>query len=45
MLMMELLSEQAINLNDPPLTVPDALEVLEIVAPGFVKSMQSTLSE
>ena len=29
--------------NDPPLTVPDVLEVLAIVAPGFVKLMQATL--
>jgi sulfur carrier protein ThiS len=42
MLMMEILSEQAIDLNDPPLTVPDVLEALTIVAPGFVKLMQLT---
>jgi predicted nucleic acid-binding protein len=40
-LMMEILSEQAQDLNDPPLTVPDVLEVLAIIAPGFVKLMQS----
>jgi hypothetical protein len=40
MLMMETLSEQAIDLNDPPLTVPDVLEALMIVAPDFVKLMQ-----
>jgi hypothetical protein len=39
-LMMEILSEQAQDLNDPPMTVPDVLEVLEIVAPGFVKLIQ-----
>ncbi len=43
--MMEILSEQAGDLNDPPLTVPDVLEVMEIVAPGFVKLMQSTFSD
>ena len=44
-LMMEILSEQAGDLTDPPLTVPDVLEVLVIVAPSFVKLMQSTLFE
>lgn len=44
-LMMEILSEQAADLNDPPLTWTDVLEVLTIVAPGFVKLMQSTFSE
>jgi hypothetical protein len=39
--MIEILSEQAGDLNDPPLTVPEVLEVLMIVAPGFVKLMQS----
>jgi hypothetical protein len=43
--MIEILSEQTHDLNDPPLTVPDVLEVLAIVAPGFVKLIQSTLSE
>ena len=43
--MMEILSEQAGDLTDPPLTVPDVLEVVAIVAPGFVKLMQSTLFE
>jgi hypothetical protein len=43
--MMEILSEQAGDLNDPPLTVPDVLEVLAIIAPGFVKLMQSTSSD
>jgi predicted nucleic acid-binding protein len=41
-LVTEILSEQARDLNDPPLTVPEVLEVLAIVAPGFVKLMQST---
>jgi predicted nucleic acid-binding protein len=41
-LLMEILSEQAHDLNDPPLTVPEVLEVLVIVAPNFVKLMQST---
>jgi hypothetical protein len=40
--MMEILSEQAGDLNDPLLTWTDVLEVLAIVAPGFVKLMQST---
>ena len=40
-LMMAILSEQAGDLNDPPLTVPDVLGVLAIVAPGFVKLMQA----
>lgn len=40
-LMMEILSEQAGDLDDPPLTVPEVLAVLAIVAPGFVKLMQS----
>jgi predicted nucleic acid-binding protein len=44
-LMTEILSEQARDLNDPPLTVPDVLEVLSSVAPGFVKLMQSTISD
>jgi predicted nucleic acid-binding protein len=44
-LMMEILSEQAGDLNDPPLTVPDVLEVLAIIAPSFVKLMQSTFSD
>ena len=39
-LMAEILSEQAQDLNDPPLTVPDVLEILAIVAPEFVKSVQ-----
>jgi hypothetical protein len=43
--MLEILSEQAQDLNDPPLTVPEVLEVLEIVAPGFVKLMQSNYSQ
>jgi predicted nucleic acid-binding protein len=41
-LMMEILTEQAGDLNDPPMTVPEVLEVLAIVAPSFVKLMQST---
>lgn len=40
-LMMQILSEQAGDLDDPPLTVPEVLAVLAIVAPGFVKLMQS----
>lgn len=40
-LMMEILSEQAGDLDDPPLTVPEVLAVLAIVAPGFVKLIQS----
>jgi predicted nucleic acid-binding protein len=44
-LVIEILSEQARDLNDPPLTVPDVLEVLAIVAPGFVKLMQSTFPD
>jgi hypothetical protein len=43
-LMMEILSEQAGDLHDPPLTWTEVLEVLAIVAPGFVKLMQSTFS-
>jgi hypothetical protein len=43
-LLMEILSEQAHDLNDPPLTVPEVLEVLAIVAPNFVKLMQSNFS-
>jgi hypothetical protein len=43
--MMEILSEQAGDLNDPPLTVSEILEVLAIVAPSFVKLMQSTFSD
>jgi hypothetical protein len=43
-LLMEILSEQAHDLNDPPLTVPEVLEVLTIIAPNFVKLMQSTFS-
>lgn len=39
-LMMEILSEQAQDLNDPPLTVPDVLEILAIIAPEFVKLIQ-----
>jgi predicted nucleic acid-binding protein len=44
-LLMEILSEQANDLNDPPLTVPEVLEVLAIVAPNFVKLMQSNFSK
>jgi predicted nucleic acid-binding protein len=40
-LMMEILSEQAHDLNDPPLTVLDVLEVLTSIAPGFVKLMRA----
>jgi predicted nucleic acid-binding protein len=44
-LIKEILSEQACDLNDPPLTVPEVLEVLAIVAPGFVKLMESTFPD
>jgi hypothetical protein len=43
--MMEISSEQARDLTDPPLTWTDVLEVLAVVAPGFVKLMQSTFFE
>jgi predicted nucleic acid-binding protein len=41
----EILSEQANDLDNPPMSVPDVLDVLSLVAPGFVKLMQSTFPD
>lgn len=44
-LMQEILREQARDLRDPPVTVLEVIEVLSIVAPGFVKLVRSSLGE
>jgi hypothetical protein len=36
-LIQEILSEQAHDLNDPPMSITEVLDVLAIIAPGFVK--------
>jgi predicted nucleic acid-binding protein len=44
-LMTEILSEQVRDLNDPPMTVSEVLEVLSIVVPDFVKLVQSNIPD
>jgi predicted nucleic acid-binding protein len=44
-LIADILSEQAHDLDNPPMSVPEVLDVLSLVAPGFVKLMQSNSSD
>jgi predicted nucleic acid-binding protein len=44
-LMTEILSAQVRDLNDPPMTVSEVLEVLSIVVPDFVKLVQSNIPD
>lgn len=44
-LMMEILTEQAQDLDDPPMSVPEILAVLALIAPGFVKLISKAFPE
>jgi hypothetical protein len=44
-LMVEILTEQAQDLDDPPMSVPEVLAVLALTAPGFVKLISSAFPE
>lgn len=44
-LMVEILTEQAQDLDDPPMSVPEVLAVLALIAPGFVKLISSAFPE
>lgn len=44
-LMVEILTKQAQDLDDPPISVQEVLAVLALIAPGFVKLISSAFSE